>query len=115
MLSHKIPVKALSVALGKGPGSYKLFGLSDDEKRTGHLGIEVSECALHFLWGMMQFEKTALLWAAAGGHADVVNFLLDKGAFIEKEDWVRCQFLNCCMHCTALTLGMDAKLAHCDF
>jgi hypothetical protein len=37
----------------------------------------------------VQVSSTALIWAAQGGHADVVTLLLDRGAAIEAKDKVR--------------------------
>jgi hypothetical protein len=46
-----------------------------------------------------QFGRTALILAAARGHADCVQLLIDAGADKEAKDRVRCRPLFCCRLC----------------
>jgi ankyrin repeat protein len=36
-----------------------------------------------------QEDRTALIWAAVNGHTDVVKALIEKGADVNAEEWVR--------------------------
>jgi ankyrin repeat protein len=36
-----------------------------------------------------QEDRTTLIWAAVNGHTDVVKALIEKGADVNAEEWVR--------------------------
>jgi ankyrin repeat protein len=54
-----------------------------------------------------QEDRTALMWAAINGHTDVINALIEKGAYVNAKEKVRLRFLSVEEKMSVFEYGME--------